>query len=240
MWKGLTEGGVAGFYIIVPTGREKNTWWAHQFYYDFISPPNSIAPKTMESCFPHAPPQSNLLAFLSSVMPACFWLVVAFEILIGGCLRPRLIIFILFYCCSVCCPERWYGVRPTCSAQVVRPPQYPSYRKCWLLVDCCVVQSKDGHLRPRPSPSLCFSMGCILAPQTKDKRVARAHLMHCAIDGSIGSSGTKIWGYGWSSHGQRGPKPLEGRVAAAHVGCCVLWLRIVLWLVVEHCILPIL
>jgi hypothetical protein len=43
----------------------------------------------MESHFPHAPPLSNLLAFLSNVMPFCFWLVVAFEILIGSHLRPR-------------------------------------------------------------------------------------------------------------------------------------------------------
>jgi hypothetical protein len=30
------------------------------------------------------PPRLNLLAFLSSITPACFWLVVAFEISIGG------------------------------------------------------------------------------------------------------------------------------------------------------------
>jgi hypothetical protein len=47
----------------------------------------------MESYFPHAPPLSNLLAFLSSITPAFFWLVVAFEISIGSHLRPRRFLF---------------------------------------------------------------------------------------------------------------------------------------------------
>jgi len=32
------------------------------------------------------------------------------------------------------------------------------------------------------------------------------------------------WWRRWPTHGGRGPKPLEGRAAAAHVDCCVLWL----------------
>jgi hypothetical protein len=48
------------------------------------------------------------------------------------------------------------------------------------------------------------------------------------------------WGQLCPAHGERGAKPLESRAAAAHVGCCVLWLCFVLWLAVEHCILPIL
>ena len=35
------------------------------------------------------------------------------------------------------------------------------------------------------------------------------------------------------SVGQLHPQPLVGRAAAAHVGCCVLWLCFVLWLVIE-------
>ncbi len=37
------------------------------------------------------------------------------------------------------------------------------------------------------------------------------------------------WWRRWPSHGERGLKPLEGRAAAAHVGCCVLWLCSVLY-----------
>jgi hypothetical protein len=43
-----------------------------------------------------------------------------------------------------------------------------------------------------------------------------------------------------SLHGERGPKPLKDRAAAAHVGCCVLWLCFLLWLAVEFCTLLIL
>ena len=127
--------------------------YSQQIYFLFYIPPDSFATKLMESHFPHTPPLSNLLAFLSSIMPACFWLVVAFEILIGSHSRPQFF-FIFCCCCPVCRPKRWYGIRPTCSAQVVHPPQYPSYRKRQLLVGFCVAQPKDGHLRPRSHPPL--------------------------------------------------------------------------------------
>ena len=38
----------------------------------------------------------------------------------------------------------------------------------------------------------------------------------------LGSGGAMSWWRRCSTHGGRGPKPLEGRTAAAHVGCCVL------------------
>jgi hypothetical protein len=45
---------------------------------------------------PPRPPLSNLLAFLSSIMSAYFWLVVAFEISIGSHLRPQRFFFYFF------------------------------------------------------------------------------------------------------------------------------------------------
>ncbi len=69
--------------------RKKNISIHNRFILLFCIPPDSFTTKTMESRFPHAPPLSNLLAFLSLVTPACFWLVVAFEILISSHLRPR-------------------------------------------------------------------------------------------------------------------------------------------------------
>jgi hypothetical protein len=135
--------------------RKKNISIHNRFILLFYIPLDSFATKTMESCFPHTPPLSNLLAFLSSITPACFWLIVVFEILIGSHLRPpRFLFLFLFFCCLVCHPKRWYGVRPTRSAQVVRPPQYPSYFERQLSVGCCVVRLIDGHLRPRSHPSL--------------------------------------------------------------------------------------
>ena len=38
----------------------------------------------------------------------------------------------------------------------------------------------------------------------------------------------------WQMLSWREPKPLKGRVVAAHVGCCVLWLCYVLWFVIEY------
>jgi hypothetical protein len=70
--------------------------------------------------------------------------------------------------------------------------------------------------------------------------MAIANPMARALHEPIGIIGAKIWGHGRCCHGGRGPKPLEGRAVAAHVGCCVLWLCFVLPLSVEHCILPIL
>ncbi len=85
-------------------------------------------------------------------------------------------------------------------------------------------KKNGGHLRPRPHPPLCFLMGCVSTPQTRDRGAARAHLMAGAMHGPIESGGAMIWWRRWPTHGGRGPKPLEGRAPAAHVDCCVLWL----------------
>jgi len=63
--------------------------------------------------------------------------------------------------------------------------------------------------------------------------MARVQATPRALYGPIGSSGAKIWFHGRCCHGERGPKPLKGRAAVAHVGCCVLWLCFVLWLAIE-------
>jgi hypothetical protein len=141
--------------------------------------------------------------------------------------------FCIYICSTLSSPPQTM-VTPTRSVQVVRPPEYPPHRDRGLLVGCCVVCSNGGHLRPRPRPSICFSKGCISAPQTKEPTMAKAQPMPLALYGPIGSSGAKIWVHGGCCHGERGPKPLKGRTAAAHVGCCVLWLCFVLWLPIEY------
>jgi hypothetical protein len=147
----------------------------------------------------------------------CIWI-------IDRWLSKAMTFFFYLFFLSLSLPSQTMARRPpTRSVQVLCPPQYPSYRKRQLSIGCYVVQPKDGHLRPRPRPSLCFLMGCIFAPQTKYRRAARVHPMHPAIDGPIGSSGAKIWVHGGCCHGERGPKPLKGQVVAANVGCWVLW-----------------
>jgi len=110
----------------------------------------------MVSCFPHASRLSHLPSILRSVGAACFWLVVAFQISIGGRIRPRRIFVFIFVRRSVHHPKRWYSVRPTRSVQIARPPEYPPHRDRRLLVGCFVVCSNCGHRRSRPHPSLCF------------------------------------------------------------------------------------
>jgi len=65
-------------------------------------------------------------------------------------------------------------------------------------------------------------MGCILAPQTGEPTAGSPNPMARALQGTIGSGGTMIWWHRWPTNGGRGLKPLEGRAAAAHFGCCVL------------------
>jgi hypothetical protein len=84
-------------------------------------PLDSFATKTIESCFSHAPPLSNLLAFLSSVTPACFWWLLCLKYQ-SAAIEGHDVILFLFFCCSVCRPKQWYGNRPTLSTQVVHPP----------------------------------------------------------------------------------------------------------------------
>jgi hypothetical protein len=144
-----------------------------------------------------------------------------------------------YFCIYICLtlsspPQTINGVTPTHSVQVARPPKYHPHHDRRLSVGCCFVCSIGGHLRPRPHPSLCFSRGCVLAPQTKEPTMARVQPTSRALYGPIGSSGTKIWVHGGCCHGERGLKPLKGRAAAAHVGCCMLWLCFVLWLMIEY------
>ncbi len=90
-----------------------------------------------------------------------------------------------------------------------------------LLVDCYVFQWKGGHLRPDPGASLYFMLGLFLSPWTGEPSAAPPNLTGRALRGPIESSITMSWWCRWPTHEGRGPKPLEGRAAAAHVGCCV-------------------
>ncbi len=103
------------------------------------------------------------------------------------------------------------------------PPLQPLIcHRSWLLVDCCVFQWKGGNLRPEPGASLYFLIGLFLSPQTWEPSAAPPNLKVRALRGPIGSSGAMSWWHHWPTHGGRGPKPLEARAVAAHVGCCVL------------------
>ena len=86
--------------------------------------------------------------------------------------------------------------------------------------------SNGGHLRPEPGAALYFFVRPIPTLQSTEPATARAHRTPRACFRPIGNGGAMSWRRRWPTHGGRGPKPLEGRAAAAHVGCCV----VVVWL----------
>ena len=92
------------------------------------------------------------------------------------------------------------------------------FRQLW--VDCCIFPSNGGHLRPRPRPPLCISIPLFSPLQTSKPTTANASPMARGLRMMLGSGGAMSWWRRSSTHGGRGVKPLEGRVAAAHFGCC--------------------
>jgi len=95
-------------------------------------------------------------------------------------------------------------------------------------VDCYVLPPNGDHLRPRPHLPLNYLMGLALAPQTREPTVMPPIPTARTLRKPIGSSGTVIWWCRWPTHGGRGLKPVEGRVAwlmLVVVCCCQLNIR---------------
>ena len=92
--------------------RKKIVTKLNNFIIDYASYSTYNAPKMMVSHFPHTSRSSHLPSILPSVAAACFWLVVAFQISIGGRIRQRRIFAILFVRGSVHPPKQWNGVSP--------------------------------------------------------------------------------------------------------------------------------
>ena len=125
--------------------------------------------------------------------------------------------FILYiFCRSIRRPKQWDGLPPRAPCPARLRSNTPPTASADYRVDCCLKSPNGGHLRPGPGASLYFFVRPILTLQSTEPATARAHRTPHACFRPIGSGG--------ATHGGRGPKPLEGRAAAAHVGCCVLWL----------------
>jgi hypothetical protein len=89
----------------------------------------------------------------------------------------------------------------------------------WLVV--VFSQPERQPPKPRPRSPLCFLIGCISAPKTREPTAVLPNPKARALHGHIGSRGAMRWWRCWPTHGERGLKLLEGRAAVAHVGCCV-------------------
>ncbi len=168
----------------------------------------------------------------SSITPPSLPLIFGWLLFVGlpisGQLRPPCFSFLLFFASIHLTPQTMGRCPPTHSALAGPPLMHPIYRSHQPLISCCVFLLNSGHLRPWPQPSLYFSIGLVLAPQSTEPAMARAHQTPSACYRPIGSGSAKIWGHGGCCHGDREPKLLEGRAAVAHVGCCVFWLCFVL------------
>ncbi len=176
----------------------------------------------MESHFPHAPPQSNLLAFLSSVMPVCFWLVDAFEISIGSHLRPQC--FILFYFIFLLLslsPQTmaWHPPHTFCPGRAPSPmsllPRMPTFG----LLLCCLTKRWPPKAKVT-SLSLIFNVLRFGIPNKETNSKESASKVTCLVWAHRDQWRQDV-GPWWMLPWWKMAKLLEGRAMGAHVGCCV-------------------
>ena len=121
---------------------------------------------------------------------------------------------------------------PTHTPPAAPPLNNDFYCSRWRLsVDCCVLRTNGGHLRTTPLSSLYFLMGLCFAPQTGtgEVTVSSAQLAptHCVV--TLGATAPWVGGALLTFPWRERAKPLGGRAAAAHVGCCMFCI-FVLWL----------
>jgi hypothetical protein len=114
---------------------------------------------------PALPQQSPLLFLLSSIIGACFWLVVECKFINRR--PPKVTVYFLFDICfaSNLSPPTIERCPPTRSNPCAPPLQHPFYRGRQLLVDFCVLLINGGHLRPMHHFPLYFLMWFISVSQ---------------------------------------------------------------------------
>jgi hypothetical protein len=120
-----------------------------------------MAPKTMD---PALLRWSPLLSLCSSIIGACFWLVVVCKF---NRRPPKVTVYFLFdiFFASNLLPPTIGRCPPTHSNPRAPPLQHPFYRGRQLLVDCCVLPINGGHLRLMHHFPLYFLMWFILVSQ---------------------------------------------------------------------------
>jgi hypothetical protein len=124
-----------------------------------------MAPKMMDLHPPALPQWSPLLSLLSSIIGACFWLVVACKFIDRR--PPKVTVYFLFdiFFALNSSPPTIECRPPTRSNPRVPPLQHPFYRGCQILVDCCVLPINGSHLRLMHHFPLYFLMWFILVSQ---------------------------------------------------------------------------
>jgi hypothetical protein len=104
----------------------------------------------------------------SFVAPAYFLLIVVCDSFVGGRLRPRCILFSIFFSSFHSPPGTMRQRPPTRSTPIASPLQRTPHHRHRLLVDCCVFRLNGGNLRPRHRPSLNFFSIPIRRPKRRE------------------------------------------------------------------------
>jgi hypothetical protein len=166
--KRLDEGGAIGSYLLLGSGGEKNNYYSQCFFLVSFVYFTAMAPKTMDLHPPILPRRSPLLSLHSSIIGACFWLVVVCKFIDRW--PPKVTVYFLldiFFASNLSPPT--IGRRPPTRSNPRTPPlqQHPFYPGRQLLVDCCVLPINGGHLRPMHHFPLYFLMWFISVSQMR-------------------------------------------------------------------------
>ncbi len=123
-----------------------------------------MPPKMMVSS-PHASPLwSIFFLYLSSVPPACFWSVVEWKILIGGCPRPQnILVFDILLLLNLLPRAKKLFPHTLCPGNASSPTSTVTWKpSCvWLL---CVSLKQRPPKAKAHRPSLLFDGLCLGAP----------------------------------------------------------------------------
>ncbi len=196
----------------------------NNLFYVFSSYSTSNAPKTMELHFPRTSRSSHLPSILLSIAATYFWLVVAFKTINRQPFKAAVYYIFVSLLLFNLTPQTMGRCPPTRSLPSAPPLYHPPTASTDYWVDCWLLSSIGGHLRPRPRLPLYFLMRLALALKLTEPAMARAHWTPRACFRPIGSSGAISWWCRWPTHGGREPKPLVGGAVLLMlvvVCCCV-------------------
>jgi hypothetical protein len=139
-------------------------------YFSFLPPPPSlIVPTRLNHTFLSHPTGRTSSRLLPLSCARVFgWLLCMFNS-VGSHLRPRRVLFSIFYSISIQRPGTKRKHPPTRSTLATSLLQLPLQRRRQPIFDCCVPQLNSGHLRPGVRQSLYFLL-LHLPPQTMGNR----------------------------------------------------------------------
>ncbi len=109
--KGLDEGGAKGSYLLLRSGGEKKLLQS-TFFFNFIPLFYCYGPQNNGLTPPALPRRSPLLSLLSSVIGACFWLVIVCNFIDRQ--PPKVTVYVLFdiFLRWICCLQRLDAALP--------------------------------------------------------------------------------------------------------------------------------